>query len=183
MLGYPDRESLLAINAVELYLNPEDRRRWQALLETEGVIHDFETQWTRHDGTIIWGRESTRVIRDDKGQTLYYDGAMEDIAERVQTEAEIRRRNRELAIKEKYIRKSLNYLIGESNRKLMNYDRKISEFLDPNDGQALNLKGNRAQEAARRDELVHRRDTRLAELEHEKQLSEQPPEVLGVSVI
>jgi len=93
------------------------------------------------------------------------------------------RRNHELAIKEKYIRKSLNYLIAESNRKIMTYDRKISEFLDPNDTRALNIKGNRAKEVARRDELVHRRDARLAELEHEKQLSEQPPEVLGVAVI
>lgn len=93
------------------------------------------------------------------------------------------RRNRELAIKEKYIRKSLNFLIGESNRKIMDYDRKISSFLNPNDPQVLNIKGNRAQEAARRDELVHRRDTRLTELEHEKHLSEQPPEVLGVAVI
>jgi len=93
------------------------------------------------------------------------------------------RRNHELAIKEKYVRKSLNYLIGESNRKLMDYDRKVNSFLNPNDPQALNLKGNRSKEATRRDELVHRRDTRLAELEHERQLSEQPPEVLGVAVI
>jgi len=93
------------------------------------------------------------------------------------------RRTRELSIKEKYIRKSLNFLIGESNRKIINYDRKIGSYLDPNDGQVLNLKGNRAQEVARRDELVHRRNARLSELEHEKQLSEQPPDVLGVAVI
>ena len=93
------------------------------------------------------------------------------------------RRGHELAIKEKYIRKSLNYLIAESNRKIMGYDRKIGSFLDPNDRQALNIKGNRGKEVARRDELVHRRDVRLAELEHERQLSEQPPEVLGVAVI
>ena len=93
------------------------------------------------------------------------------------------RRGRELAIKEKYIRKSLNHLIADSNRKIIDYDRKIREFLNPNDPKALNLKGNRAQEVARRDELVHRRDARLVEIEHERHLSEQPPEVLGVAVI
>jgi superfamily II DNA or RNA helicase len=93
------------------------------------------------------------------------------------------RRNRELAIKEKYVRKSLNHLIAESNRKMMDYDRKLGEFLNENDAKALNIKGNRAQEMARRDELVHRRDARLAELEHEKHLAEQPPEIIGVAVV
>ena len=33
MLGYPDRANLLSINAIDLYVNPEDRPHWQALLE------------------------------------------------------------------------------------------------------------------------------------------------------
>ena len=32
MLGYPDRGSLAAVSVVDLYVNPEDRRREQALL-------------------------------------------------------------------------------------------------------------------------------------------------------
>jgi len=93
------------------------------------------------------------------------------------------RRGRELAVKEKYVRKSLQFLIAESNKKIMGYDRKIGEFLDPNDPRALNIKGNRAQEVVRRDELSQRLKDRLAQLEHERHLSEQPPEVLGAAVI
>jgi PAS domain S-box-containing protein len=95
MLGYPDRETLLATNAVDGYVNPEDRQRWQALMEREGTVRGFETQWRRHDGTTIWVRESARAVRDDEDQTLYYEGAIEDITERVRTEA-VRRRAEQL---------------------------------------------------------------------------------------
>jgi superfamily II DNA or RNA helicase len=93
------------------------------------------------------------------------------------------RRLHELGIKEKYVRKSLQQLITESNRKLSKYDAQLREFLDPNDSRALNIKGNRGKEAERRDQLIHRRDLRLAEIEHERHLSDKPPEILGVAAI
>ena len=93
------------------------------------------------------------------------------------------RRHRELSIKEKYIRKSLQYLITQSNRKLAKYDGQLRQFRDSNDPKALNIKGNRAKEADRRDKLIHRRDTRLAEIEKERHMSDKPPEVIGVAAV
>ncbi|MBM4465404.1 MAG: PAS domain S-box protein [Chloroflexi bacterium] len=89
MLGYPDRESLLAVAVTDGYVDPEERTRWQALIEREGVVRDFEVQWRRHDGTIIWVRENARVVQDDEGQVLYYEGAVEDITERKQRAMEV----------------------------------------------------------------------------------------------
>lgn len=93
------------------------------------------------------------------------------------------RRQHELGIKEKYVRKSLQYLISESNKKIADYDRRIKEFMFKDDTKALRLKGNRSQEANRRDDLSQRLKERLAELEHEKHLAEQPLEVVGVALI
>ena len=93
------------------------------------------------------------------------------------------RRSQELAIKEKYVRKSLQFLISESNRKIAQYARKLREFRSENDPKRLGLQGNRAQEVERRDQLSHRLKDRLAELEHERHLAEQPVEVIGVAVI
>ncbi len=93
------------------------------------------------------------------------------------------RRHRELSIKEKYIRKSLQHLITQSNRKLTKYDGQLRQFRSPNDSRALNIKGNRAKEADRRDKLIHRRDTRLAEIEKERHLSDKPPEIMGVAAV
>lgn len=50
MLGYPSREALMAEKATELYVDVEDRRQLQVLLEGVGVVRDFETQMRRHDG-------------------------------------------------------------------------------------------------------------------------------------
>jgi PAS domain S-box-containing protein len=90
LLGYPDREALLAVNAVDLYVNPADRRRWQDLMEQYGTVRDFEAPVRRFDGSIIWVRDTARVVRDQEGRVLYYEGSMEDVTERNQVEADLR---------------------------------------------------------------------------------------------
>jgi PAS domain S-box-containing protein len=76
MLGYPDRESLLAINMAHLYINAEEYHLWQTKVERDGVTQNFQVQIRRRDGTIIWARNSARVVRDGENQVLYYEGAM-----------------------------------------------------------------------------------------------------------
>jgi len=97
MLGYPDRDSLLEVNAADVYVNAEDRRRWQALMEGEGVVQGFQAQLRRHDGTIIWGRDSARAILDGEGRVLYYEGAVKDITEPKMAEEALRQRADDLA--------------------------------------------------------------------------------------
>jgi two-component system, sporulation sensor kinase E len=90
MLGYPDWETLLQVNAADLYLNPEERVRWRTIVERDGIVQDFEMQLQRHDGTVIWVRNTSRTVRNDKGQSLYYEGSLEDITERKQVEKALR---------------------------------------------------------------------------------------------
>jgi PAS domain S-box-containing protein len=97
MLGYPDRDSLLEVNAADLYVNAEDRRRWQTIMEGEGIVQGFEAQLRRRDGTIIWGRESARAVRDGQGRVLYYEGGVEDITKRKQAEEALYQRADDLA--------------------------------------------------------------------------------------
>jgi PAS domain S-box-containing protein len=88
ILGYPDKESLLAIDAPDVYVNPEDRRRWQVMMEHEGTTRGFEAQVRRYDGTAIWVRETAHTVRDQDGRVLYYEGSLENITERRQAELE-----------------------------------------------------------------------------------------------
>ncbi|MBI4759389.1 MAG: PAS domain S-box protein [Chloroflexi bacterium] len=90
MLGYPDRESLLAVNVEDIFVAPEDRRQWQALMEREGIARGFEMQLRRRDGTVIWVRDSARAVRDADGRALYYEGSLEDITEHKQRERELK---------------------------------------------------------------------------------------------
>jgi len=82
MLGYPDRESLLAVNATHLSVDPEECKRSKALMERQGVVRDLEMQVRRHDGTVMWVTDTYRVICDASGRALCYEGSLKDITER-----------------------------------------------------------------------------------------------------
>jgi PAS domain S-box-containing protein len=91
MLGYPSREALLAINSSRLYVDSEDRLRWQALMERDGLVRDFQIRFRCHGGSAIWVNDTARAVRDDEGKVLYYEGSIEDITERIRAEAELHR--------------------------------------------------------------------------------------------
>ncbi|MFX1562518.1 MAG: PAS domain S-box protein [Promethearchaeota archaeon] len=90
MLGFPDRESLLATNAADLYSDTVDRKLWQSLMEREGVVRGFEAKFHRYDGTTIWVRDNARAFLDTDDKVLYYEGSMEDITNQKQAEIGLR---------------------------------------------------------------------------------------------
>jgi len=81
-----NRKAFLKGNIVDDYMNPKDRKKWQAQMELKGVVRGFEVQCRRQDGTVLWIRDSARIVRDSEGQVLYYEGAVEDITERKRAE-------------------------------------------------------------------------------------------------
>jgi PAS domain S-box-containing protein len=117
MLGYPDREALLTVNAADLYLNPEERQRWQALMEGEGIMHAFETQFHRRDGTIIWVEDHAQAIRGANDRVLYYEGSLQDITARVQAEEKLK----------KY-RDHLEEVVAERTRQLQEVNAELESF-------------------------------------------------------
>ena len=89
MLGYPDKETLLAETAGTMYGRPEDRDRWLAELEQNGTVAGFEAQWRRRDGSVIRVEENSHAVRGADGTTLHYEGSAEDITERRMIEARL----------------------------------------------------------------------------------------------
>lgn len=81
ILGYPDRETLLATNAFELYPKREDLERWKAEVRKGAREYDLELQLQRLDGTVIWVRLSCNAMRAADGTILHYDGAIADVSE------------------------------------------------------------------------------------------------------
>jgi PAS domain S-box-containing protein len=90
MLGYPDRESLLAVNVTDLYVDQDDRIRLRTLTMQDGVVRNFETQLRRADGSVFWAQVDGHAIRDAGGQVLGYEGAVQDVTERKQAEEALR---------------------------------------------------------------------------------------------
>lgn len=86
ILGYPDRETLLATNVLELFVDPTERERGRELTEREGGVRNHELQIRRYDGAIVWVSVNSSSVRDSDGRVMYYEGALKDITERKQAE-------------------------------------------------------------------------------------------------
>jgi PAS domain S-box-containing protein len=89
ILGYSDRDALLQTVSPETYIDPEDRKQFQRLLEKDGFVHDFTVQLRRTDGRRIWVSINTAIVHDANSQKTYYEGAMADISERKASEERI----------------------------------------------------------------------------------------------
>ncbi len=96
MFGYPDRQTLITLNARELYIDPSDRELWQDRLKRETTVRDFEVRLRRYDGSIFWGRNSARMVLGAEGQFRYYQGVLEDISNQKRAEEELLKANEKL---------------------------------------------------------------------------------------
>jgi len=91
--GYPSPDALineLTDIAGQLYVDAESRDRFKTILETDGLVRDFEARIYRRDGAIICITENARCVRDAAGAIRYYEGTVEDITDRKRSEEEIR---------------------------------------------------------------------------------------------
>ncbi|WP_442948009.1 PAS domain-containing sensor histidine kinase [Nostoc sp.] len=74
----------------QLYVDPNRRAEFVRLMEKYGSVSEFESQIYRQDGSIVWISEKAYAVLDEQGKLLYYEGLIEDITQRKQTEEELR---------------------------------------------------------------------------------------------
>jgi PAS domain S-box-containing protein len=75
----------------QLYVERDRRAAFVATMKERGVVHGFESQVYRRDGSIIWITETCREVRTSTGRLLYYEGTVDDISERKRSEAALTR--------------------------------------------------------------------------------------------
>ena len=91
MLGYSSFADLARQNLEEVSLNSQyPRSAFKQRLEKDGQVIGFESTWKKRDGTMLHAIENARIVRDSRGNDLYYEGTLEDITERAQIEAALR---------------------------------------------------------------------------------------------
>ena len=88
LLGYRDREALMAMTSPDLYVDRSDRDRLRETLARAGVA-DFTAQLRRRDGSPMWARMQVRATEEDG--VMIYEGILEDIADRRRAEEAERR--------------------------------------------------------------------------------------------
>ena len=92
MLGYDTADDV--VNSVnnyghQVWANTDERLKYSKILEKQDIVRGYECQYKRVDGGIIWISLNSRLVRDKNGKALYYEGFVEDITERKQTEFEL----------------------------------------------------------------------------------------------
>ena len=97
MLGFDSLEELAARNLESEGFSPAyPRTQFKERLEREGEIIGMESAWSRRDGSTIYVRENARLIRDEAGRAVYYEGTVEDVSQRKAAEQELERHAQEL---------------------------------------------------------------------------------------
>lgn len=136
--GYDSPEAMIADFSdisTQLYVNPDQRSEFQSLIAERGKVSDFESEVYRRDGSIIWISENARVVRDDQGNLLYYEGTVEDITQRKQAEADLAEANARI--------KALNAELSEENTRMrseLSIARKLQQMILPKDTELKEIK-------------------------------------------
>ena len=111
MLGYSSFEELAQRDLSKTEFGPEfSRSTFLENIESEGKVSGLEAAWLTKSGKRLFVRESAQVVRDRAGNTLYYEGTVEDITERKRAEETLQQRAQEIT--------ALNTLSAKVNRSL-----------------------------------------------------------------
>lgn len=90
ILGCGSVEELMTCSAADFYYDHEERQhQWQLSREAKGTTQNT-TRFRTRDGRVIWVRDTSRPVFDERHKLLYVDGSIEDITEEVEVAARMR---------------------------------------------------------------------------------------------
>jgi PAS domain S-box-containing protein len=90
--GYESPEEMISTVTdigSQLYAQEEERQHFTRLLETQDIVHEYELENYRKDGSVFWSSTSARIVRGKDGKVLYYEGFLQDITARKQAEEKL----------------------------------------------------------------------------------------------
>jgi PAS domain S-box-containing protein len=92
IMGYDSAEQLMrSVGDISesIYVDPGARGEFQALMQRDSMVRDFEYQVRRHNGEIRWLSDSATAVRDEDGEVVRYEGSVRDITDQKRAEEAI----------------------------------------------------------------------------------------------
>jgi PAS domain S-box-containing protein len=90
MLEYETKEDFLAMEIVrDLYFDPEDRKKFQELIERDGRVKDYEISFKKKNGDPITVLLTAHLRKDPSGKVLGYQGIVVDMSDRRKLEQQL----------------------------------------------------------------------------------------------
>jgi len=93
MLGYASPEELTSdVSNIgqQLYVEPRYHAELMRQLSLYGKVEGFQTRMYRKDRSVIWVSLTMRMVRDEAGRVLLYEGMAEEITERRKAQEALR---------------------------------------------------------------------------------------------
>ncbi|PCI01112.1 MAG: PAS domain-containing sensor histidine kinase [Alphaproteobacteria bacterium] len=86
--GYSSEGEIMGsdFNIRNISVSDADTKSYEKAMHSDGFIRNHETQIRRKNGEVIWVSENARAVSDVDGSILYYEGSVEDITQRKETE-------------------------------------------------------------------------------------------------
>jgi PAS domain S-box-containing protein len=97
LFGYA-REEMIGLDAREIYVNSDDRPRFQKEIESKGSVTDYEVKFRKKDKTEMDCLLTASVRHAKDGSVLGYQGVIRDITERKRLEAQLQQAQKMEAI-------------------------------------------------------------------------------------
>ncbi len=164
LFDFPDEEEFLeAVNTAPENLFPEPvlRIAIKREIDKKGVLDGFETKLRdRTHGRSVWVSITASRIKDEKGNVKYFEGMVQDVSKHKTAEAELKRRERELAqaqrigrsghwrwyVKEGVIERSeeMCRLLGISTENTLSSKEDGDSFIHPQDRRAFQARQQHA---------------------------------------
>jgi len=92
MLGYASREELLEADlARQVFVHPEDWRRFSDTIERSSILRNYEVMMRRKDATVIHTLQNILAVRNAQGKMVQYRGLMLDVTEQKTYQAQLQR--------------------------------------------------------------------------------------------
>ncbi|MCG6553106.1 MAG: response regulator [Candidatus Magnetominusculus sp. LBB02] len=91
MLGYSSKEELLSFCGELhcLYFRRKEYDRFMAALQSKQSIKDFVSHLRKKDGSELIIEQNIRVVKNELGQVLYFEGFINDVTECKHAEAQL----------------------------------------------------------------------------------------------
>jgi PAS domain S-box-containing protein len=92
MAGYESPEEMVSAIADigrDLYVRREDRLEFREIIERDGIVSGFETEFHKKGGGTVFAVLSARCVRDGRGNVLHYEGIAEDVTNRKRLESQL----------------------------------------------------------------------------------------------
>lgn len=89
IFGYDSPQEMISgvVNIAEqIYAFPEERKAMSEILYRDGHIEDYEIRVLNKRGKVIWVTANIRIVKDEQGIPVYYEGTLEDVSVRKQAE-------------------------------------------------------------------------------------------------